>query len=255
MCKISALIVVYNKRIAECAAFASLAGIGGVDIYVADNSTRDMGNKAFAHHAGFTYISMHGNAGLSKAYNTVIDKLEKNNDILCLFDDDTTIFPDYFEALREDAAAYQSVDIFAPIVTDAKGMLSPCVFKGLRGRRASCLNDIPEHSISVINSGLAVRTKVFGNCRFDEDLFLDYVDHAFIKCAAGQCKSKIRIMDVTLTQQFSGSQKLSKRDAVRRYQIFRKDVTVFAGKYGAPKWRVWLLLARRLLKLIVSTGL
>lgn len=251
MCKISVVIVVYNKRIDECPAFQSLPGIKDIDVYVADNSTRDMGNQGLAEDAGYTYIGMGGNRGLSKAYNKAIDRIDKNDGLICLFDDDTALGPDYFDTLRADAQACSDIDIFAPIVKDAGGMLSPCIFKGLRGRRAVRLSDIPEKNITAINSGLAIRAKVFKDYSYDEKLFLDYVDHAFIRDTIGHDKSKFCVMNVTLDQQFSGSQRQSHTDALCRYGIFKKDVQYFGKKYGEPKLRVWLLLLRRRLKLLL----
>ncbi len=250
MCSISVVVVVYNKRISECAAFASLSGIEGLAVYVADNSTRDMGNGALAAKAGYTYIGMGGNMGLSKAYNKAIN-LIGHDGLVCLFDDDTAFGPEYFAALRADAKKYGGIDIFAPVVKDANGMLSPCIFKGLRGRRAASVADIPPMNLTAINSGLAIRARVFHGYRYDESLFLDYVDHAFIRDIVGHDKSKVHILDVTIDQQFSGSQKQSRQDAMRRYGIFKKDVQYFGRKYGEPKLRVALLLLRRRLKLLL----
>ena len=251
MCKISVIVVVYNKRLTECAALASLTGIGGLDVYVADNSTRDMGNEAYAAKAGYTYINMGGNKGLSKAYNKSIRCVEKNDGLICLFDDDTAFGPDYFAALRADAKKYGDIAVFAPVVIDANGMLAPCIFKGVRGRRAASLADIPPKNFTAINSGLAIRAGVFRSYRYDENLFLDYVDHAFIRDVTGHDKSKVHVMDVTVRQQFSGSVRQNKRDAMHRYGIFKKDVQYFGRKYGTPKLSVWLLLMRRRLKLLL----
>ncbi len=251
MCKISAVVVVYNKRIDACEALRSLSGAKDIDVLVADNSTRNMGNEALAEKAGYTYIGMGGNRGLSKAYNRAIGRIGKNDGLICLFDDDTAFGPEYFDILRADARAYSGIDIFVPVVKDANGMLSPCIFKGLRGRRAESLSDIPAMNITAINSGLAVRAKVFEDYRYDENLFLDYVDHAFIRDTIRNDKSKLRVMDVTIDQQFSGSQRQSRGDAMRRYGIFKKDVQYFGAKYGEPKLLVWLLLLRRRLKLLL----
>lgn len=252
MCKTHVLVVVYNKSLTECAVFASLSGIKDVDVFVADNSTRDMGNERLALEAGYKYIGMGGNKGLSRAYNRVIDGIEKNGDLICLFDDDTMIGQDYFETLKAECKRFADIDLFAPVVTDAAGMLSPCEFKGVRARRVNRITQIPQNNISVINSGLAIRTKIFAHYRYDENQFLDYVDHAFIRDIIAHDKSKIRIMDVTIQQQFSASQKQSRQDAMRRYGIFKKDVRYFGNKYGAAKWKILLLLARRRAKLFFN---
>lgn len=238
--RIKALVVVYNIRLDECLTLSTIRNAPDVDIYVADNSTRDMGNKALAEQAGYRYVDMGGNKGLSRAYNAVIDGLEKDDSLICLFDDDTAVDGRYFDVLRTQASTHEGISLFAPVVKDARGILSPCVFKGLRGRRVNALSELPDGGVSVINSGLAIRLKVFGNYRYDERLFLDFVDHAFIRDAAGWKLSNISIIDVVLAQRFSGTETRSKAKARERFEKFEQDARVFGEKIQLAKWRVRL---------------
>jgi GT2 family glycosyltransferase len=250
---INALVVVYNKSLAESAALASM-NAPGVCLFIADNSTEDCGNRAFAQARGYTYVDMGGNMGLSRAYNRVISSLDKNeDDLICLFDDDTTVDSRYFEALAAAAAAHTETALFAPVVTDGKGMLSPCVISGAICRRVKSPETLPEQGVSAINSGLAVRLRVFREYRYDEGQFLDYIDHAFIRDVAGYERKRIYIMkDVTLRQRFSGSGKQSRAAAMARYAIFKKDVGYFCGKYKISGLSRLLLLAKRRLRLILN---
>lgn len=231
---IKALIVIYNKSLKESLTLNSIAGEKGVEIYIADNSTKDYKNAEYALRQGYHYFDMGGNTGLSKAYNRVISQLEKNEDLICLFDDDTRVGSGYFETLRKAAKQQGNIDIFAPIVRDRKGILSPCVFKVLKGIRVRDVEKIPKNNISVINSGLAIRLRVFNDYKYDEGLFLDYIDHAFIKDVINRDKSKIHIMDAIIEQNFSGSSRLNAKENKERFLIFKKDMGYFCGKYGVP---------------------
>ena len=255
MGQIYALIVVYNKCLADSATINSLEASDNVHFLVADNSTQDFGNKAFAEAHGYTYVDMGGNMGLSKAYNRVISMLDKTDDLICLFDDDTTVDKQYFGTLSAAAAAHPDIDLFAPVVMDQKGILSPCLISGVACRRIKSVSDLPHQGVSVINSGLAIRLKVFKNYRYDEGQFLDYVDHAFIRDIAGYKRDRILIMeDVTLQQRFSGSETLS-RAAVERYRVFSSDFRYFCRKFGISSIRRNIVLAKRKLKLFIKYGM
>ena len=253
MANINALVVVYNKSMTESAAAASLQ-TPGVRVFIADNSTEDFGNRTFAQRRGYTYVDMGGNMGLSKAYNRVISLLDKNEDLICLFDDDTTVDSRYFEALAAAAAAHPEIDLFAPVVRDRQGMLSPCVISGAICRRVKDTEDLPEQGVSVVNSGLAIRLKVFRDYRYDEGQFLDYIDHAFIRDIAGYERKRILIMeDVTLKQRFSGTREAEPRGVDGRATAYSKrDVGYFCRKYRISGLNRLALLAKRRIRLILS---
>ncbi len=253
MTKLNALIVIYNKKLADSATIRSLNFPEDVSVLIADNSTLDNDNQAFAQAHGFKYIDMRGNKGLSQAYNHVINMLDKDDGLICLFDDDTTVGNGYFKALEAAVSAHPGIDIFAPVVMDSKGILSPCAINGAVCRRVKSLNDLPQHGVSVVNSGLAIRLKVFQDYRYDEGQFLDYIDHAFIRDITGHELSKIDVMKETVLQQcFSGSEKQSRKAGMERYQIFKKDVEYFCRKYEVSPLSRLMLLGKRRIKLLLS---
>lgn len=246
--KIEALIVIYNKSLADSLTFESIKGVPGIHITVADNSTQYFGNEKAAYNAGCSYIDMHGNQGLSKAYNKAIATLPKTEELLCLFDDDTRVGETYFSALREAEKKYKDVDIFVPIVMDKKGMLSPCMIYRLECVRVKKVEAIPAKNLSAINSGMAIRLRVFENYAYDEGQFLDYVDHAFIRDAVRRGGAKMVVMeDAVINQTFSGAEKSSLEADKRRFSIYKKDVGYFCEKYGISRIKKDMhLLKRRL---------
>ncbi|MHB1314628.1 MAG: glycosyltransferase [Christensenellales bacterium] len=253
MSNIKIAVVVYNKCITECQTINALKNMTGIEVFLADNSTKDYGNRGLAEKAGYHYVDMGGNKGLSKAYNAVINKLVKNDDILCLFDDDTTVDMVYFEKLKAAEERYPHIDIFAPIVRDKIGLLSPCIIHGVNVKRAASLQQIPQDAISAINSGLAIRLKIFENYRYDEGLFLDYVDHAFLKDTISHDKSRIHMIDTVIEQHFSGSERMRREAKKIRYKIFKKDITYFCKKYAVPFLYKEKLLLKRKMHLMLSS--
>lgn len=253
MAQIDALIVIYNKPLAESQTVLTLNAPDDVQVWVADNSTEDYDNRAFAEAHGCRYVDMGGNMGLSKAYNRVISMLDKSDGLICLFDDDTMVDSRYFQVLKEAERIHPEINLFAPVVKDGKGILSPCLINGVFCKRIKSVNKLPKKGISVVNSGLAVRLKVFQDYQYDEGLFLDYIDHAFVRDIAGHNGTQIHIMDeLELGQEFSGSEKRNKKVAINRYKIFQKDITHFCIKYGISLWEKNALLLKRWLRLTLN---
>lgn len=253
MNEIKALIVVYNQTLCESKTFNSIKDIPGIDVIIADNSTKDFGNQIIAQQSGCTYISMNGNEGLSKTYNKVLSTLDKRSGLICLFDDDAQVGQNYFDALNKAARKHSDINIFAPIVKDRVGILSPCIISGISVSRTKDVESIPQDAISVINSGLAIRLKVFEDYQYDEGQFLDYVDHAFIKDIVNHDKRKVYIMDnVEIVQRFSGSEKSSRIADKARYTIFKKDVGYFCEKYGISHFSRMIVLLKRRVSLFIK---
>lgn len=253
MNNIKALIVIFNKSLLDSFTFNSIKALHGIDIIIADNSTKDFGNESYAKEAGCQYISMQGNKGLSKAYNKVISTLEKNDDLLCLFDDDSSVGEDYFSKLREAAQVHKDIDLFAPIVKDDVGILSPCIIHGVKVMRIKDTQNLPANNISLINSGLTIRMKVFENYQYDEKQFLDYIDHAFVRDIINNHSAKVYIMeDVMIKQCFSGSEKSSWTADKERFKIFKKDISYFCKRFSISKWDKEMLLLRRRVSLLTK---
>ena len=256
MKKINALIVIYNKSLADSPTIKSLNLSADVSVWIADNSTQDYGNRVYAEGQGYTYIDMGGNMGLSKAYNRVISMLDKTDGLICLFDDDTTVDRQYFVTLTAAAETRPDIDLFAPVVLDNEGILSPCMITGASCRRIKSIDELPEQGVSAINSGLAIRLRVFKNYLFDEGQFLDYIDHAFVRDVTSNQLSRICIMSkLELRQRFSGNDKQDRAAAIVRYQIFRRDFTYYCKKSGIPWIRLNIVLAKRRIKLLIRHGI
>ena len=229
MIKLYGIMVVYNKHVNDSLTYSCLKKQENLQIVVCDNSTKDFQNRQIVEADGYRYVDMHGNAGLSKAYNKALDVIEEENPemkgYVLLFDDDTYIPDAYFAKLRE-AIVDKHSDIFLPIVKDEVGVLSPSIMKKYYCHRApEDVWSIKKEELCGINSGMAIHLSLFENYRYDERIFLDYVDHGFIRDMRKQNRV-VTILDTEIRQTFSSNTD-SKEKSMIRFKIFKKDINQF----------------------------
>lgn len=225
--KIFAIMVIYNKCLNDSAAYRCLKR-QDIKLIVCDNSTSDNGNERIAGENFTEYISMGGNKGLSRAYNRALDyvfsrfKPEKG-DYVCFFDDDTEVPDEYFERLL-----HCDGKIMLPVVHDRLGIMSPVFMPKGTAKRFSSREEIFHADcrlISGINSAMAVRAEIFHDYRYNEEMFLDYIDHKFIMDMRER-KTYPEIFDMDIQQSFSAAED-SKEAAVKRFRMQKKDLKIF----------------------------
>jgi rhamnosyltransferase len=225
---IYAVVVIYNKSCNNSITCCSLSDIDFINILVIDNSTSDFGNKEYCINKGWQYKSMDGNKGLSKAYNAALNILNDNEGILVWFDDDTAVEIAYFHNLIDTAKEMTDIDIFLPIVKDETGILSPCIIKKFHAIRIKELKTALQAEISAINSGMAVRLSVFKEYRYNENYFLDYVDHNFLREMKNN-GTRLMLLNTQINQCFSDNEFSDLSSALKRFSIFLKDFKLFCS--------------------------
>lgn len=241
------LVVTYNVHCGDSLTCRCLKAQENADLQVIvyDNSEKDFGNEAYCIEQGWRYLGGKGNKGLSVAYNEVIDALKRENaqGFLCLLDDDTALEDGYFRKLGAEIEADASVEIFLPIMKQNGKVISPC-HKGQRNRlfaaEAECFNT-PVSEIQAINSGMTVNLDIFRRYRYDERLFLDCVDHAFLRDMKKQNR-KIKVIPVYGEQSFSGGEKGSYEGALARFRIFSRDARMY---FEASPLQYWFVAGKR----------
>lgn len=239
-----AIMAVYNKCVSDSLSYQSVLKHPEIQLIVCDNSTKEFHNKEIVEKDGYTYVSMHGNAGLSKAYNAALDSISKKEGYVILMDDDTNFSDHYYACLQ---SSLQDGDIYLPIVTCDSGMLSPCRIKNGIVSIAKSL-PIPKSEMSAINSGMCISLRLFENYRYDERLFLDYVDHKFMNDFRD---AKIEILDTKIIQEFS-SDVNSKESAKIRFKIFIRDSKFFYLDYLKKKWSFAFVVTKRKIRLCLQ---
>ncbi len=219
------VVVGYNTPISMCSAVS--AGIDApsvASIVFCDNSTDDAVLQLNSETSlpKLEYLPMRGNVGLPFAYNAALSLTRQP--YLMLFDDDTEVGPGYFSAVQNSITLIDS-DIYVPVVTAGARPLSPCSPKWLRYGAVRNLEEVPV-DFTAINAGMTISRAIFERLRFNEDLFLDFVDHDFMKRAhAFGCRAVV-LEDVRLDQDYSLDTD-DWRSALARMRIFRRDSRVF----------------------------
>ncbi|MBM9561370.1 glycosyltransferase [Limosilactobacillus fermentum] len=231
--KLYAVVVLYNTSITNSITCVNLSKISGHDIttIVIDNSTKDNNNKFLAVREGIEYISMHGNAGLPKAYNHVLDYLTGKEGIVIWFDDDTNVTQKFFDELVSKAELYPKVDIFTPIIEGQDGKFwSPNKARFFKNKQLTNVNDkIRDEEYNAINSCTASRLRVFKNYRYDERLFLDQVDHSFCRDQR-ELHRKFCKLNCIIHHNFSTKDIMpSLKDVQKRYSIMIPDFLTYCN--------------------------
>jgi len=223
-----------------------------VEYIFVDNSTTleiKEKNQAYCNENHLRYIDMHGNFGLPKAYNEAIKNIEINEQNWILISDDDTNFPEnfldnYIIAIRDNPQK----KVFVPIINDSVGIMSPAQQKGKKFVH-SIETDFNSHieNYSFINSGTCINSKVFESITYDENLFLDYVDHDFVNSVKEKFGNDVFfvIQDLKINQNFSGVSNNSFESDFSRFKIYAKDLKYYHQKwYGTKKTAIRQLYLR-----------
>lgn len=246
----AATVVIYNTACQQSPTCRALENLSDVTVLIYDNSTRDFGNREYCEKAGWVYLGGQGNMGLSKAYNACIDYLTENPvaDMLCLFDDDTDLEPAYFEALEKARA--EGGRIFVPMIFAGGGLISPCILH--KGHKVQMFASEEEaraytgENLSAINSCMAIDMEIFKDFRYNENIFLDGIDHNFTQAMKGE---KIRLLDYRCNHAFSGTEKPPMASALVRFKIYAKDYAYILRDNKAAYYR---LVGKRALRLTIQ---
>ena len=233
--KITAIIVLFNKDLDEDSICIKIRDYA--DVIVVDNSVLKNENRLFCENHSIKYISMGGNKGLSKAYNTAINSVD-GSDIIVLLDDDTDVSKDFFISLRKAIILNQDVDIFVPIIRGQDGVIySPNNYNFLKNKLVSDpKKEIIQSRFNAISSCMAIRTRVFENYRYNEKLFVDEIDHCFCREQRNKGR-KFAVIDVEISQNFHQRNDSIKPEAAwKRVKIRIVDIFRHARIIGKKKY-------------------
>lgn len=221
---LNALIVIYNKPCIESTTFKFISNYSKkINIIVFDNSTIDYGNKEYCEANGISYYTVNKNIGLSRAYNFVLNKIKLDkSDYLLILDDDTTLNDVYIKEVLESINE-NTADILLPLVWSKDELISPSYISfNCRVKKIKDARVINEKNITAINSGMVIRTNIYNDIKYNENLFLDYVDHDFMK-KVRENNYKIKVLNSSIYQAFSRNEKQSLSNVKIRFNIYKKD--------------------------------
>ena len=227
-------VVVYNKCCKDSVTCHTLMAqtCKGFDIYIVDNSTKDYNNEEYCREMGWKYVSMHGNAGLSKAYNHMLGLLANTSGYVVWCDDDSSFAENYAETtLRYINRYHEEFQVYAPLVYAGEKIYSPNTIKpdGFAKRLAS-LDELDKDRIAAINSGLVVSLDAYKNYRYDIGMFLDYIDHDFsLFCLKNGIRIKFMKHSVIHQNSFFEGKPSPEKLKMRR-KIYKNDFLRFVKR-------------------------
>ena len=247
------ILVIYNQPIERSSSYATFKD--QLSILVADNSTTQElrnNNRRQVEQDGNFYLDMKGNQGLSKAYNQAISWIQQKEQKSCfvlIMDDDTIFGNDFLQKATQEMNSKQA-DVYVPIVKAEKQILSPCTIHNGRIKAIHSLLSVHEDTISAINSGMIVSLNVYQKIRYNENLFLEYIDHDFIR-QLKEHQYSIHILNQQIQQNFSVFEN-DKTSAKTRFSILKKDLHVFYGKSLSQRFLYRSILWKRKLRAVIQ---
>lgn len=220
---ITVVIVVYNFDVSLVRAIELGKKFSCVkQTIILDNSVNEniiAGNEAYCGLNGLVYVKNDGNIGLSKAYNVAI-RMVNDEDAIAIFDQDTAI--DGYD-LNVALPYLSTYDVVLPTVYSKGRILSPSSLK-----RDKVVPYGRELFITGINSGMIIKKSVFDKVGYyNEKMFLDYIDHEFMRRCNENCIRILALETISLNQGFSDDEQHSLSADLTRYKIFIKDFKVF----------------------------
>lgn len=231
----NALVVLYNKKCENSITLTKLLEYKEkLNIIIFDNSTNSdyiNNNKEFSEKYKIKYYSQNKNIGLSKAYNYIIKRKDiLTGDYIIILDDDTILTDSYFQELF--SLDISKFDIVLPKVISNDSMISPCkVINDCRICKINLEEKINQYKLSAINSGMIIKLSVYDQMLYNEELFLDYVDHDFMR-QIRKNNSEIFVMNSSIFQNFSRDQVNSIDSEIFRFKIFKKDYKKYCLNCG-----------------------
>lgn len=252
------IVVVYNQLISNTLILKTNKNQNTHFIF-ADNSTKEeilQLNKNFCNNNDILYLSMNGNKGLPKAYNEAIKNVPKEmHNWIVICDQDTELEVNFLDTYQKAINNNPQKLIFCPVIKDSKGIMSPSKIKGKKIVHSKLKNYNEQiQNYSFINSCMCINSTVFNSVQYDENLFLDCVDHDFVKMVHEKFNNEIFyvIYDIEIFQNFSGVTKNSFSADFNRFRIYKKDLQYFNTKWYGKKSIANKILFSRAIKLSIQ---
>ena len=233
-------IVIYEKKLDECQTFLSINNLISLssillDIVIYDNSkSSDILAPTFNTiypNFNFHYIHNKNNPGLGVAYNeSALIASSLNKKFICFFDQDSEVPNNYFSDALDAINKNPSINLFSPIITSAKVVISPSSFYLGRSwvKKNMEIGLINTSFHSIINSGSIIRlSELIRLGGYEPALELDFSDHYFFY-KFKQDNRQFFIMPIYLNHHLSTFFDKEYIKVFNRFKIFYEAAFFFA---------------------------
>ncbi len=241
--QILVVLVLYGMKLEESQAFQSLDQAlqetdGKGQFFVYDNSLSQ--SPIPQSRWPMEYRHDPSNSGVSRAYNKAHEWAVANNFKWLLLADQDTSFPsDIFNQYRGSMESFPRCQLFAPLLIDGAGLLSPFKRRPASGKRlvniSAGLHRLNE--IQAVNSGLLISVDLFGvTGGYDKKFHLDFSDFDFLDRAALKTPH-LTVIHARCIHQHSDSVPTSLHAAVDRFNGYLKGSGIMAVRGNAISFR------------------
>jgi len=196
------------------------------------------------------YNSNPTNAGVSAAYNHGSHlAIKMGMNWMFLLDQDTKLPPGALMKYSAATAEHPTQLVFAPVVWDQRGIVSPFKFRGATGVRISSPGEVLTlKKYRAINSGLLVSTALFEEVGgYDESIPLDFSDIAFLE-KVSKVNDPLSIVGVKLQHHLSDAQPMSAQESLERFEKYCQGARMMQRRLGNAH-AFWLRCFLRAIKL------
>jgi GT2 family glycosyltransferase len=249
------VIVLFKQRLRDSLAFNSLQdaqqGLSHPTYWVWDNSPQI--DDSVITEAGLLYEHHPENTGVSQAYNQAFAFAARHNKKWIFLADQDTEFPRHtLLTFQEATQNNKEMHLFALLMTDGKGIVSP--FKWIKGRgirkRLPVDAVLPLDEWNVINSGLIISTKAFAQCGgYDEMFPIDLSDIVFVEQARKHFK-EFMVLNIVCLHSLSDNE-TSYTYSFQRFNYFCHAMLAYKQKFN-PQLNISFIILRRALKLSIK---
>lgn len=241
------VVVLYRKSAEESPSIRFLTTSLSLlpSLYVYDNSPQQ---QTYPPHA--IYVHDPANRGVSRAYNEA-NKLARSlgKKWMMLLDQDTALDEDFLTMLSSTVDNHPEAVLFAPLLIDRRGMVSPFRWNATTGTRISRVGStLNLKYFRFQNSGLLVSTEAFARVNgYNESIGLDFSDIAFGE-RMRKLTDKFVVVNYRLHHGFSETGCMTTDSALQRYTKFCEGAFVMGRTLGI-RWQFYLRALARGLKL------
>lgn len=193
--KFAMVIVLYNEKINQSLTFQCVKDSPATLVLVDNSPTDEIRNynQTYAADHNIIYLTKNANIGLSQAYNLALTTIKTLDvDYVIMLDDDTNISPEYLSLLQN--FDFKPQTLYTPLIYNDSGVLvnpnyhsDNYLFEYIKTKKYNSQTMVETlvgtDKLYAINSGLIIPINFFNQFSYDENIFLDCVDHYCCKQA------------------------------------------------------------------------
>ena len=263
--RIHIICVLYNDVIGNIASLQNFFvmqdkyGLERIRIHIYDNSSesyvetnRKLMMKNTDYKNRILYIENGGNIGLSKTYNKALREISDVEDWIMFADDDTDFSVEYLNTAISDIIDGCEENIVTGLIRASNRILGPTQTDTWRINNHPLSKTGTYDDIYCINSGLFIKRAIYDMTGlYDEEMFLDMIDFYLMEKLRQHGLNLIRVVDGLIQQTFSGDETTYTEGMSVRYEIFKKDFSLYC-KHANKSWLYkQIIVKRRALRILL----